>query len=278
MPPVATVNLPWGAPLKVRTGDVVGSEIFYYGLFDRIVPEAIYRLLDAGEFAVEAGANIGQNCSLMAAKTGERGRVVAFEPHPEIFEELKFNLSLWPEWMRRNVQLENSAVGETPGEAWLVDGSYFHGNRGSASLCRDNPETAESRKYKVNVRRLDEFISPSATVGVCKIDVEGHELAVLKGAEQALSRRAIRDIVFEDYSPVPSPVAELLRKHQYTVFQLHPSWWRPNLSEIGSGQNLPRNFSYNYLATLEPQRVKSRFRSGGWHCLMFRPASACPRS
>lgn len=274
MPPLATVNLPWGTPLKVRTGDVVGSEIFYYGLFDRIVPEAIYRLLDAGEFAVDAGANIGQNCSLMAAKTGERGRVVAFEPHPEIFEELKFNLSLWPEWMRRNVQLENSAVGEIPAEAWLVDGSYFHDNRGSASLCRDNPETAESRKYKVKVRSLDEFISAPATVGVCKIDVEGHELAALKGAEQALSRRAIRDIVFEDFSPAPSPVAEFLRKHQYTVFQMHPSWWRPNLSTIGPGQNLPTNFSYNYLATLEPQRAKNRFRSGGWHCLMFRPASA----
>lgn len=274
VPPVALVNLPWGAPLKVRTDDAVGREIFFYGLFDRIVPEAIYRLADAGELSVEAGANIGQNCSLMAAKKNAQGRVIAFEPHPEIFEELKFNFSLWPESMSRNVQLENCALGETTGEAWLVDGSHFHRNRGTASLCQDNSENAQSRRYKVNVRRLDEFIPSPATVGVCKIDVEGHEIAVLKGAEQALSRGAIRDIIFEEFAAMPSPTVKLLRKYQYKVFRLTATWWKPILTEIDQGLTPPGGINHNYLATLNPQRATNKFRSVGWHCLMFRPASA----
>src|SRR5262245_24373041 len=67
---VETVRLPWGARVKVRTGENIGADIYYYGIFDKIVPEAIARLLDKGESAVEVGANIGQNCSLMALKVG----------------------------------------------------------------------------------------------------------------------------------------------------------------------------------------------------------------
>src|SRR5437762_1192733 len=63
-----TVTLPWGLPLRVNTRENIGSEIYHYGIFDKIVPEAIARLIDPGEWAVEVGANIGQNCSLMAAK------------------------------------------------------------------------------------------------------------------------------------------------------------------------------------------------------------------
>ena len=271
-PPLAAcVTLPWGLAVKIRPSEHIGNDIFHYGIFDRIVPEAIYRLADAGELAVEVGANIGQNCSLFAARTAPGGRVIAFEPHPEIFEELKSNANLWPEKVKKNVQLENLALGETNGEAWLVDGSEFHFNRGSASLVNGDAEKTEGRKYKVSVRRLDDFIPATARVGVCKIDVEGHELSVLKGAEGALSRRAIRDVIFEDFAPMPSPTVEFLRKYDYTIFQLSASWWKPNLQQTGPGISPPKG--YNYLATLEAQRAEKRFHSGGWRCLTGHPLS-----
>jgi FkbM family methyltransferase len=270
IPATARVSLPWGATIDVRPDDNVGSEIFHYGIFDRIVPEAIFRLADAGELLVEAGANIGQNCSLMVYKAGPGGRVIGFEPHPEIFQELKANAALWSEKVRQNVQLENVALGDTTGEAWLTDGTHFHYNRGTASLSRDDSENPGGRKYRVAVQRLDEYLSAPTAVGVCKIDVEGHELSVLKGAEQALSRRAIRDIIFEDFSPMPSPVVKFLRKHQFTIFQLSASWWRPVLTELAPGVTLPRGFSHNYLATLNVQRTRDRFKSGGWRCLTGR--------
>ncbi len=195
-------------------------------------------------------------------------------PHPEIFAELKSNANLWPEKIKRNLQLENVAVGDVTGEALLTDGSYFGHNRGTASLVDRDVGPAPSRRHKVIVRRLDEYLPTPMKVGVCKIDVEGHELAVLKGAEQTLSRRAIRDILFEDFSPTPSPVVELLQKNGFTVFQLTASWWKPLLTEVMAGINPPEGFSHNYLASLDPQRVKDRFQPGGWRCLMCRPYSA----
>lgn len=265
------VELPWGASVTVHPRENVGSDIFHYGIFDRIVPEAIYRLAEEGEWAMEVGANIGQNCSLMAYRTGPRGRVIAFEPHPEIFQELKSNLALWPEKIRASIQLENVALGETSGEAWLGDGSDFDHNRGSASLC--DPETTSGRTFKVNLRRLDEYLPESAKVGVCKIDVEGHELSVLKGASRALGRGAIRDLIFEDFTDMPSPVGTFLQEHRYTLFQLTAAWWRPLLSEVRPGVKAPEGFSFNYLATLEPERAKSKFQAGGWRCLTCRPVS-----
>jgi FkbM family methyltransferase len=269
IPPTASVRLPWGFTVKVQTNEHVGCDIFHYGIFDRIVPEAIYRLADESEVGVEAGANIGQNCSLLAFKTGPGGHVIVFEPHPEIFQELKFNANLWPEKTKREVQLENCALSDTPGEAWFVDGAEFFHNRGSASLCKGEPETIQGRKYKVAVRRLDDFLPAPMTVGVCKIDVEGHELEVLKGAQQTLERRAIRDIIFEDFNPKPSPVTKLLAQYGFTIFELHETWLRPILAPISSG-NVPRagKFSSNYLATMDPGRAVKRFRSPGWRCLL----------
>lgn len=261
------VELPWGASVKVRPTENIGSDIYHYGIFERVVPEAICRLLDERETAIEVGANIGQNCSLMAFQTTPAGRAIAFEPHPEIFQELKTNSSRWPEKVRQNLQLENFALSETNGEAWLANGSQFEHNRGSAALTSISDNQLG---FRVNLRRLDEYIKENEKVGVCKIDVEGHELSVLKGAEDALSRRAIRDIIFEDFSPMMSPVALFLQRHQYTVFALVATWWKPLLMEAREGARQERGFSFNYLATLDPERAQKRFKAGGWQCLNYR--------
>jgi len=262
------VELPWGAQVKVRPNENIGSEIYYYGIFDRVVPESIYRLTDKNELTIEVGANIGQNCSLMAFQASSGGRVIAFEPHPEIFQELKANANRWPEKTRRNLQLENVALGETAGEAWLTNGSEFEHNRGSAALSDSAP--ANNRGFKVNLRQLDDYLRETESVGACKIDVEGHELSVLKGATRALSRKAIREIIFEDFSPMFSPTAQFLQKHGFTIFRLIASWWKPVLVEVHPEAKPEKGFSYNYLATLDPQRAKTRFATGGWRCLMFR--------
>lgn len=263
---IEVVKLPWGAAVGVHVAENVGAGIFYYGIFDRIVPETIYRLLDNNEIALEVGANIGQNCSLMAKKVGMNGRVIAFEPHPEIFEELKANMNRWDAPIKASLQLENVAVGSADSEACLADGPEFHRNRGSAALCEQAADS--TRTFKVLVRKLDNYIPPQMSVGVCKIDVEGHELSVLKGAAQALGRKAIRDIIFEDFNPMPSPVGRLLQNHGFSLFQLTSAWLKPLLTPVSGGTQPPPGFSYNYLATLDPQRAVKRFQRPGWRCLM----------
>lgn len=261
-----TVVLPWGASLKVYTTERIGFDLYLYGIFDKIVPEAITRLLDRGEFAIEVGANIGQNCSLMAVKVGPAGQVLAFEPHPEIFRELEENAATWSGLPLGRLRFENVALGDDPGDAWLTDGAEFNHNRGSAAL--QSVAAPHERTFKVRVRRLDDYLADVPQVGVCKIDVEGHELQVFKGAEEALRRGLMRDIIFEDFNPQPGAVAQFLSGHGFHLFQLLEQWLKPVLVPLAQARLKSRGFSYNYLATREPDRALARFRAPGWFCLL----------
>ncbi len=89
------VTLPWGLPLRVRSFDFIGLHIRWFGVFDLCVSEVIWRLLDPGDTAIDVGANLGYITSLMAARTGKTGNVLAIEPHPELYQELLTNLHDW---------------------------------------------------------------------------------------------------------------------------------------------------------------------------------------
>jgi hypothetical protein len=89
----------------------------------------------------------------------------------------------------------------------------------------------------------------------------------LEGAKETLGRRAIRDIVFEDFNPQPSPVSQILLQNGYQIFEMHADWLRPRLVELAQAGKTKAGFSYNYLATLEPARAVKRFQASGWHCL-----------
>src|SRR5262245_4091239 len=77
-PQVDHVRLPWGQTIKVQPREVIGAAIWWYGLFDLIVAEAIFRLLDPGETALDIGANLGQMTSLMRCRAGREGKVHSF--------------------------------------------------------------------------------------------------------------------------------------------------------------------------------------------------------
>jgi len=254
---VETVRLPWGASVRVNTAENVGIDIYHYSIFDKIVPETIWRLLDKGETGVDVGANIGQNTSAMAFRSGPSGRVLAFEPHPSTFAELRENVSRWANQPYGQIQLVNEALGKEKGEAVLAVTGFLSG----ASLA------AEGEGVKVSVRRLDEFLE-GIQVSVCKIDVEGHELDVLEGAKKTLKRKGIRDIIYEDFNAQPGPVAQLLRLHGFEIFRLVERWLKPVILPLEASSGNGVFFSYNYLATLDPHRAANRFRIPGWRCLI----------
>jgi FkbM family methyltransferase len=262
------VRLPWGASLQVHPTENIGRSLYYYGIFDKVVPEAIVRLLDRDETAIEVGANIGQNCSLMARILGPNGRVTAFEPHPEIAAELRRNASRWDPQRFASVQIEEVAIGSVAGEALLEIGSDFQTNRGTARIGA-TPNSAH-RSVKVRMDRLDAYFPEDASIAVVKIDVEGHELEVLKGAASLLRRRAFRDIIFEDFAPQPSPLISHLKNHGYEVFHLCESWLRPLLVPPGKTPPPGTRESHNYLATTAAARAAERYARGGWRCLMLR--------
>lgn len=241
------VRLPWGHIISCDPREDLGRAIHALGVYDLAVTETLWRLTDPEDVAVDAGANIGYMTALLSARAA---RVLSFEPHPEIFKKLATNAVRWSE----AIELHECALSDTEGAAKLALPETFAENKGVAFI-------SDSGEVEIRMRRLDAL---SARVDVLKIDVEGHELAVLKGAGDLVGR--IRDIIFEEHGKFPTPATDYLRSHGYDLFAVGQSFFRPLLLAPGSRPGrywLP----LSYLATIDPARALSRFRGPGWRSL-----------
>jgi FkbM family methyltransferase len=264
------ITLPWGLPLKFRAREKSGLSYARRGIFDLPVCEALWRLADPGELAVDVGANIGQMTSALAARVGGGGRVIAFEPHPELFSHLSENVEKWNKAPGTGaIELRNLGASSSEGTAELAMSAGFEWNRGTASMAAQ-PDDGAMKVVQVPVRRLDDELS-SDTVGVMKLDVEGYELEVLRGAERLLAEGRIRDIVFEDFGEQPTPVTRLLEDAGYTVFGIDQALLGPLASPAAAGPPSRSGEDPSYVATRDPARAVARFGKRGWGALGVGP-------
>jgi FkbM family methyltransferase len=259
-----SVDLPWGLPLRVNPHELIGNCVVRHGVYDLAVSEALWRLLDPGETAVDVGSNIGYTASILARRAGPSGHVYCFEPHPDVFRRLQRNVALWG----LPVTIQNAALSDTKGVAELRVPRYFTGNQGTASL-EMAPSDAAGPPIRVATLSIDGLEAPTGPIALMKVDVEGHELAVFQGAARRLQSGAIRDIVFEDHGEGFTPAMRLLLGCGYRLFALRQRFRGPLLAPADA----PRDPSDppSYLATRDETRARERFGRPGWFALRSRP-------
>ncbi|HEY4896474.1 MAG TPA: FkbM family methyltransferase [Solirubrobacteraceae bacterium] len=258
-------RMAWGSRLYCWP-DPLGRAVARTGVYDLIVAETLARLAEPGETAVDAGANVGVMSNLLAHAVGADGRVISFEPHPAIFETLSRNVARWQSAEDiRVVAVRQAAVSSSAGVLPLaIDPDTFAHNKGTASLEHVNPENST----EVATVRLDEELT--GPIGVLKLDVEMHELAALQGAEALLSDGGIRDIVFEEHEPPPTPVTALLESHGYTVLSVRQGVAGPILAPAADAHRRKLWDPPALLATRDPDRAHERLRQRGWVSLRGR--------
>lgn len=262
--PPYQVRLPWGAQLVADPNEHIGGYLCRSGVYDLVVLEALVRLADAGELALDVGANIGLMTSALASAVGPAGRVISFEPHPALIQKLQHNVDLWRQlndWHHVNVY--PVALSDGDGSATLNLPASFSGNQGRATL----EELDDGERITIQTRKLDGLISPNDFIGVMKIDVEGHEYRALNGASNLLANGRVRDVIFEEYE-YPSQVVRWLESHGYSILGLKKTMFGPRLipgPELATAQNEADPPSY--LATRDPQRAQQRFACMGWQAL-----------
>ncbi|HXH60699.1 MAG TPA: FkbM family methyltransferase, partial [Fimbriimonadaceae bacterium] len=165
-----------------------------------------------------------------------------------------------PETGHGEVALQMCALGAEAGTASLKEEPNFDVNPGLSSLVGSSEA---SHAYTVDVRRLDEVLAGEGKVGVMKLDVEDYEMEVLRGATALLASGSIRDIIYEDHNGYPSDLSSFLEGYGYKVFTIKREMLRPLLlAPEGSAAA-----SLNFLATLDPERAKARFRRAGYSAL-----------
>lgn len=264
---VVETVLPWGLAIRIDTDEAIGRSIWHGGLFDLAVSECLWRLLRAGDTAVDAGANIGYMTSIMAHRVGPAGKVLSFEAHPAVYRDLQHNLSLFAQHNSTGpVQAYHVALSDCAGEAHLVMDERFAFNRGTAQVARGEP-ASHSATITVEKRPLDSYLS-GQEIAVMKLDVEDHEMEVLQGAADALANRRIRNIVYENFGDAQSPVHATLRECGFHLFALGWKLRGPVLSRIEDGCEIDAAYDApSYLATLDPAEVHRTFRKSGWHVI-----------
>jgi len=267
-PGLQELQMPWGVPLTLHTDEQIGRCVVRRGVFDLAVSETLYRLADPGELAVDVGANVGHMASIFARRLGPAGRVLAFEPHPDIAGVLRQNVARWAaDPALAPVDVHELALSDAAGHATLAMKPAFRGNMGSASLAVDAEGLAAAADLRdVAVDRLDDVIG-GRTVGVMKVDVEGHELQVFRGAEALLARHGVRDVVFEEFETPPTPVTELLTSHGYTIFSLDQALLGPTIGPLARTAARHSLEDPSYLATADPARAADRLGARGWAVL-----------
>lgn len=150
----------------------------------------IERLVKPGNVAIDVGANVGLHTVAMAAKVGD-GHVLAFEPVPDMLERNSINCALNGV---DNVTLIPAALGEETGSATIMANISGGGMEGTSSMMdsvhvKRHPENYQ--ELTIPVRRLDDVIKErdlKRRIGFIKIDTEGFEPAVLRGAMETIKR------------------------------------------------------------------------------------------
>jgi FkbM family methyltransferase len=258
-----TARLPWGLPLAVNPREGLGRSVLRNGVAELVVSEALRRLCLPGDTAIDVGAHIGYMTALLTTAVGAQGTVAAFEPHPLLFRYLEANIDRWRDDPRTaNVHACPVAVSDTGGKTTLMVPSGFEANMGLSTL---EGGSAGSAGVEVARVRLDDVVS--GPVGVAKIDVEGHEAAVFRGAVGLLQGHAIRDIVFEHHDDYPSPVTDFLESFGYQIVGLEQHPRGPRAVDPSHTRALPFGGPNNLVATVESRRLEERLRPRGWQVL-----------
>ena len=191
--------------------------------------EVLRLLLRPGAVVLDVGANIGQFSVPIAHLVAPDGCVHAFEPTPRVFAKLEFNLRHLP---RTRFVARRLAVSEHAGTAAL----FVPDERGlEASLARHHGFSAWSQaedpaceSIGVETVSIDDYLQAAAIpeVALMKIDVEGAELLVLRGARRLLASPRPPILIFEswgrwtrDFGYRPAELFDFLRDTaRYRIF------------------------------------------------------------
>lgn len=172
---IATVG---GVTYDLDLRQYIDASIYRIGCFEPETADLIERVVKPGMTVVDIGANIGAHALPMAKLVGPEGRVMAFEPMVQARRKLERNARLNDFGSR----LQILPLGLTD-EPTTVTGAF----RTSWSLYGEDEPPVEQQLELV---RLDEFLQEQGTpwVDFVKLDVDGHECKVLRGALSTFGR------------------------------------------------------------------------------------------
>ena len=215
MPGLIALPYVQGTSLFATRGMTGATGNWYCGLHEVNEMAFVLHLLRPEESFVDVGANVGSYTVL--AGGGVKARVTAVEPIPETFAHLHRNVVM--NGLNDRVRCCQAGLSDKPGAL-----------RFSSDLDCVNHVLAEGEDLPgvdVPVMRLDELVGQDAPT-LMKIDVEGHELAVLHGGAATLADKRLLAVIMETngsglrYGIADDQLLEVMGEHGFAPFGYDP--------------------------------------------------------
>ena len=189
----------FGANFQCRLPDMIQTYLYLFDVWEPDITAFIASRLRPGDTFVDVGANIGYHTLLAANQLAGEGRVVAIESSPKIYRLLLESLA--DNGSPVVVRTVNRAASDVVGELPLYEGPEK--NIGLSTTIESRGLPSEGT---ISAAPLADLLEPEeiATASLVKIDVEGAEVAVLRGMK-----------AFLDQCPNDVEV----------VVELSPLWW-----------------------------------------------------
>ncbi|MBY0309600.1 FkbM family methyltransferase [Patescibacteria group bacterium] len=217
-----TFNTLWNTRMSCYLPE--GNTFYYYGYCEANLTNFFIRYVREGMTIIDVGAHVGIYSMLGSELVGKTGNVHSFEPTPRTGGLLSKNTA-----GLGNVTVQNLAVAEVAGTVTFADYGPGYGAYNSASTAGAQDITRTPTRISVNSIRLDDYCSEHhITPSLLKIDAEGFEYEVLKGASALLSKSTPRPLITIEvaggsgWADNRTATFTLLNEHRYVPYEIKP--------------------------------------------------------
>lgn len=213
------LNAREGRVLVNRHDKYIGQAVTFYGEYSELEAQLLRQVVQPGQVVIEVGANMGLHTLVLSKAVGPTGQVIAYEPQRAMFQVLCANMALNDVL---NVDARPHAVGAEYGIAHIPLPDYSRpGNFGGVSFAEGSH--AYSRPVRVVTLNGDIALNPS----LIKIDVEGMEEPVLRGASMLIHKRKPILYVENDRLPKSRSLIETIWALDYDCYWHVPPLYNP---------------------------------------------------
>jgi FkbM family methyltransferase len=194
--------------------ELITPQLIFYRQWEPDVTTLLCNSVNSDTVFVDVGANVGYFTCLVGSiiRSGSRGKIFSVEPNPECAALLRRNVYI--NWSMCEIEVHEKALSNFHGMAQLAVPTNRAGN---ASLSSDGTADAAST-FQVSVSTLDSLVPEEMKIDIIKIDVEGHELSVLDGAHEVISRSPDIKIIME-WSPSQMESARASPQTMFDMFE-----------------------------------------------------------
>jgi FkbM family methyltransferase len=171
----------------------VSEELVLFGSHEPLGTELYLQQLSPGNHVLDIGSNIGYWLLMAEQAIGESGRILGFEPAPEVYSILQRNIA---KSGHKNIYVLPCAVGAANETA-----QFYQSEVPNWGSLIQQDSLRQTRTLAVQVRKLEDIVGefPDFHPNALRMDLEGAELMVLESAKEMLAR--YKPCLFVEFHP-----------------------------------------------------------------------------